>query len=188
MKLRRSDIAGLTLWSGSIFEAGSITSNGRNAMRRAAAGASCVWTSPQEWLPPLIAWTSVARSTTPTASILTQKRCVIAIFKRTGQVAATVGSISVLPPFARMHPNSKPMRRGVFTASVTPHALRGSSTAVDYSEDTPHLRSPSSVPAVVIVFRRTSKMTAVDQPNSSTPFIAVIGPSKCQRCTGVTSP
>ena len=41
---------------------------------------------------------------------------------------------------------------------------------------------------VISSLRSTSKMTAVDQPNSSTPFIAVIGPSKCQRCTGVTSP
>ena len=46
----------------------------------------------------------------------------------------------------------------------------------------------SSVPLVTIVLRRTAKMTAVDQPNNSTPFIAVIGPSKCQRCSGVTSP
>jgi len=38
------------------------------------------------------------------------------------------------------------------------------------------------------VLRSTSKMTAVDQPNSSTPFIAVIGPSSRQRSTGVTSP
>jgi hypothetical protein len=34
----------------------------------------------------------------------------------------------------------------------------------------------------------TSKMTAADQPNSKTPFIAVIGPSRRQRCTGKTSP
>jgi hypothetical protein len=38
------------------------------------------------------------------------------------------------------------------------------------------------------VRRSTSKMTAVDQPNSSTPFIAVIGPRSRQRSTGVTSP
>jgi len=37
-------------------------------------------------------------------------------------------------------------------------------------------------------FCSTSKITAVDQPNISTPFIAVIGPSKRQRSTGVTSP
>jgi len=30
-------------------------------------------------------------------------------------------------------------------------------------------------------------MTAVDQPNSSTPFIAVIGPSSRQASTGITS-
>jgi hypothetical protein len=41
---------------------------------------------------------------------------------------------------------------------------------------------------VVSVFCNTAKMTAVDQPNSNTPFIAVIGPIKCQRCNGVTSP
>src|SRR5258708_3776977 len=46
MKLRRSDIARVTLWSGSISEKRSITSNGRNATRRAAPGASCVWTQP----------------------------------------------------------------------------------------------------------------------------------------------
>jgi hypothetical protein len=34
----------------------------------------------------------------------------------------------------------------------------------------------------------TSKMTAVDQPNISTPFIAVIGPSSRQRSTGITLP
>src|SRR5438105_1601730 len=39
-----------------------------------------------------------------------------------------------------------------------------------------------------IVLRSTSKMTAVDQPNSITPFIAVSGPSRRQSCTGVMSP
>ena len=43
-------------------------------------------------------------------------------------------------------------------------------------------------PVAISVIRKTSKITAVDQPNNSTPFIAVIGPSKCQRSTGVTSP
>src|SRR5947207_573055 len=38
------------------------------------------------------------------------------------------------------------------------------------------------------VVRNTSKITAVDQPNIRTPFIAVIGPSRDQRLTGVTSP
>ena len=41
---------------------------------------------------------------------------------------------------------------------------------------------------VISVLRSTSKMTAVDHPNNSTPFIAVIGPSRCQRSIGVTSP
>jgi hypothetical protein len=35
---------------------------------------------------------------------------------------------------------------------------------------------PSSVCLVIIVIRRTAKMTAVDRPNNSMPFIAVIGP------------
>jgi hypothetical protein len=39
-----------------------------------------------------------------------------------------------------------------------------------------------------IVRRSTSNMTAVDHPKSSTPFIAVMGPSSCHRSTGVTSP
>ena len=47
---------------------------------------------------------------------------------------------------------------------------------------------PSSLRMVVMTLRRISKMTAVDQPNNRTPFIAVIGPSKCQRSVGVTSP
>jgi hypothetical protein len=38
------------------------------------------------------------------------------------------------------------------------------------------------------VFRNTSKITAVDHPNSNTPFIAVMGLSKRQRSTGTTSP
>jgi len=67
-------------------------------------------------------------------------------------------------------------------------ASRLQKKAMDYSDDAPQLRSPSAVPLVIIVFRRTAKMTAVDQPNISTPFIAVIGPSKFQRCNGVTSP
>jgi hypothetical protein len=46
----------------------------------------------------------------------------------------------------------------------------------------------ASLPPAINVIRNTSKITAVDQPNSSTPFIAVIGPSRCQRSTGVTSP
>jgi hypothetical protein len=40
----------------------------------------------------------------------------------------------------------------------------------------------------LIVLRSTSKMTAVDQPNTSTPFIAVIGPISRHRSTGITSP
>jgi hypothetical protein len=51
-------------------------------------------------------------------------------------------------------------------------------SAFDLSAATPDLS----------VRRSTSKMTAVDQPNSSTPFIAVTGPSSCHRATGVTSP
>jgi len=39
-----------------------------------------------------------------------------------------------------------------------------------------------------IVLRSTSKMTAVDQPNRSTPFMAVIGPISRQRSIGTTSP
>ena len=41
---------------------------------------------------------------------------------------------------------------------------------------------------VIIALRSTSKITAVDHPNNRTPFIAIIGPSKCQRSTGITSP
>ena len=50
---------------------------------------------------------------------------------------------------------------------------------------------PSGRPAAVaagppvIALRSTSKMTAVDQPNSRTPFIAVIGASSRQRATGI---
>ena len=39
-----------------------------------------------------------------------------------------------------------------------------------------------------MVARSTSKMTAVDQPNNSTPFIAVIGASNRQCSNGITSP
>jgi len=39
-----------------------------------------------------------------------------------------------------------------------------------------------------IVLRSTSKISAVDQPNSRTPFIAVIGPKRRHRATGVISP
>jgi hypothetical protein len=42
--------------------------------------------------------------------------------------------------------------------------------------------------ACLIVLRSTSKMTAVDQANTSTPFIAVIGPISRHRSTGITSP
>ena len=47
---------------------------------------------------------------------------------------------------------------------------------------------PSSVETIAIVFCSTSKMTAVDHPNISAPFIAAMGPSNCQRSTGSTSP
>src|SRR5204863_9907362 len=57
-----------------------------------------------------------------------------------------------------------------------------------YSDHQRFCSFPPSLPPAVSVIRNTSKITAVDQPNSSTPFIAVIGPSKCQRTTGVTSP
>jgi hypothetical protein len=63
-----------------------------------------------------------------------------------------------------------------------------SSCAPHYSG---HQRFPcfsASSPPANSVIRNTSKITAVDQPNNSTPFIAVIGPSKCQRSTGVMSP
>ena len=39
-----------------------------------------------------------------------------------------------------------------------------------------------------MVLRSTSKTTAVDHPNSSTPFIAVIGPSNRQLSIGTMSP
>jgi hypothetical protein len=39
-----------------------------------------------------------------------------------------------------------------------------------------------------IALRNTSKITAVDQPNIRTPFIAVMGPSSSQSRSGVTSP
>jgi hypothetical protein len=38
------------------------------------------------------------------------------------------------------------------------------------------------------VLRRTSKMTAVDHPNISMPFIAVIGPNSRQLSNGITLP
>src|SRR4029078_7745854 len=44
------------------------------------------------------------------------------------------------------------------------------------------------LPAPLSARRSTSKITAVDQPISSTPFSAVIGPSRFQRLTGTTSP
>ena len=47
----------------------------------------------------------------------------------------------------------------------------------------------SEVPKLIlIVFSSTAKMTAVDHPNNSAPFIAVMGPSSRQSATGVTSP
>ena len=49
-------------------------------------------------------------------------------------------------------------------------------------------RRSSSLRWIVIALRSTSKMTAVDHPNNSTPFIAVIGPSNCQCSRGSTSP
>jgi len=47
---------------------------------------------------------------------------------------------------------------------------------------------PSPVETNAIAFCSTSKMTAVDHPNISAPFIAAMGPSNCQRSTGRTSP
>src|SRR5215510_1933047 len=38
------------------------------------------------------------------------------------------------------------------------------------------------------IVRSTSKITAADQPNSRTPFIAAIGPSSRQYATGMMSP
>ena len=49
------------------------------------------------------------------------------------------------------------------------------SWAIPASVGLPHRRSTSNV------MRNTSKITAVDQPNNRTPFIAVMGPSRCQR-------
>jgi amidase len=53
---------------------------------------------------------------------------------------------------------------------------------------TVQLRGVSPGCAVAMALRNTSKITAVDQPISSTPFSAVIGPSRFQRFNGVTSP
>jgi hypothetical protein len=50
----------------------------------------------------------------------------------------------------------------------------------------PHDWAPSS--RLRIACLNTSNMTAVDQPDSRTPFIAAIGPRICQRSTGTTSP
>ena len=49
-------------------------------------------------------------------------------------------------------------------------------------------RSQESISTFIRALRSTSKITAVDQPNSSMPFIAVIGPSSRQGSTGVMSP
>ena len=46
---------------------------------------------------------------------------------------------------------------------------------------------PSIIRVRAMAARRTSNMTAVDQPNRRTPFIAVIGPSNRQGSMGVTS-
>src|SRR5262249_16435181 len=46
---------------------------------------------------------------------------------------------------------------------------------------------PASTPDLTTL-RSTSKITAGDQPNMSTPFTAGMGPSSPQRSTGVTSP
>ena len=43
-------------------------------------------------------------------------------------------------------------------------------------------------PGRSMVFVSTSNMTAVNQPNIATLFIAVIGPSKRHFASGVTSP
>jgi hypothetical protein len=72
-------------------------------------------------------------------------------------------------------------RRSGLNVTLTP-------TAPHYSRYPRLSLSPSSLKMVISALRSTSKMAAVDQPNNSTPFIAVIGPSKCQRSTGVTSP
>jgi hypothetical protein len=56
-------------------------------------------------------------------------------------------------------------------------------------------RTTSAIPVSVNRPRRPQQghaqhleITAVDQPNNRMPFIAVIGPSRFQRLTGVTSP
>jgi hypothetical protein len=49
-------------------------------------------------------------------------------------------------------------------------------------------QSLDRLPMRANALRSTSKMIAVDHPNSNTPFIAVIGPSKRQSCVGRTSP
>ena|SRR5215217_7477564 len=46
----------------------------------------------------------------------------------------------------------------------------------------------SAIPVFCITLLNTWKITAVDQPNSSTPFIAVIGPRSFQSSVGVMSP
>jgi hypothetical protein len=63
-----------------------------------------------------------------------------------------------------------------------------SAAGPDYSGHQRFSPTSASLPPAISVILNTSKITAVDQPNMRTPFIAVMGPSRCQRSTGVTSP
>jgi hypothetical protein len=81
-----------------------------------------------------------------------------------------------------IHSNGRSNLRHQSAMAATTKYLSKKSNARDvYREQTGHSYRP-------IARRNTSKMSAVDQPNKSTPFIAVIGPSSCQRCVGMMSP
>src|SRR5262249_8329493 len=89
-----------------------------------------------------------------------------------------------------------PLARLAATYQRTADALAGPSPRESLLE---HLRgrfctpvldyySSGMLPVRASALRSTSKMTAVDHPNSRKPFIAVIGPSRSQRFTGTMSP
>ena len=90
----------------------------------------------------------------------------------------------------RMIRKTSSILKGLADAATSKPKARASSEMNNAGHHAPYFGHPrfSPLPLARSVMRNTSKITAVDQPNSSTPFIAVIGPSKCQRTTGVTSP
>lgn len=91
-------------------------------------------------------------------------------------------------PYRRMYRADMSIAYARHVAALHMHDVASGFLRISFVPKLESYRSPLEVPTRAQVFRSTSKITAVDHPNSSAPFMAVIGPSNRQRSSGTISP